>query len=81
MEERTLVEFKRVIEKRYGLLLGINEVSDLLRIGKKQSFEWLKDVSYILVNGRQRWSATDIAEKLFESVYGPETSEDDVEMS
>ena len=79
MEERTLVEFKRIIEKKYGLLLGINEVSDLLRIGKRQSAEWLKGISYIMVNGRQRWSAVDIAEKLFESVYGPE--EADVEMS
>lgn len=69
--ERTRTEIKRDIEKRYGLLIGFNEVMDLLRLGRVQSNAWLDGISFIEVNGRKRWMSSDIADKLYDSMRPP----------
>lgn len=62
----TEIETKaKEIRKNYGGMLDLHGVTLLLGVkNTRTAAKWLADVDAVMVNGRKRWQATDLARKI-----------------
>lgn len=58
-------ELGRDLRATYGWYLSPTQVQEVLGFGSLNTAKkWLKDVPAVIINGRPKYQATDIAEKL-----------------
>lgn len=59
-EERELAQD---IAERYGELLAIGDLSNLLGASKDTAYRWaaLQNLPYYIINNRRKWQARDVA--------------------
>lgn len=59
-------ELVSTIKKDYGGMLTLAQVCGVLCVSRDTARKFMKDVPAYNINGRRRWSATDLARRLAE---------------